>query len=90
MVKSSRPEVFCKKGGLKNFTKFYSLFFNKVAGLGLACNFNKEETVALVFSCEFCKNFKNTFVYRASLGVASERPLAISSKKTYHTCLKIS
>ena len=38
-TRSSRPEVFCKKGGLKNFTKFttkhlcHSPFFNKVAGL---------------------------------------------------------
>ena len=37
--RSSRPEVFCKKGVLSNFTKFtgkqlcQSLFFNKVAGL---------------------------------------------------------
>ena len=37
--KSSRPELFCKKGVLKNFTKFrgkhlcQSLFFNKVADL---------------------------------------------------------
>ena len=37
--KSSRPEVFCKKGVLRNFEKFLgkhlcqSLFFNKVAGL---------------------------------------------------------
>ena len=39
--RSSRPEVFCKKGVLRNFTKFtgkhlcQSLFFNKVAGLRL-------------------------------------------------------
>ena len=38
-VRSSRPEVFCKKGALKNFAKFtakrlcQSLFFNEVAGL---------------------------------------------------------
>ena len=38
-IRRSRPEVSCKKGGLKNFTKFtrkhlcHSLFFNKVAGL---------------------------------------------------------
>ena len=38
--RSSRPEVFCKKGIHRNFTKFtgkqlcQSLFFNKVAGLG--------------------------------------------------------
>ena len=37
--RSSRPEVFCKKGILKGFTKFtgkhlrWSLFFNEVAGL---------------------------------------------------------
>ena len=37
--RSIRPEVFCKKGFLRNFAKFtgkhlcQSLFFNKVAGL---------------------------------------------------------
>ena len=37
---SNRPEVFCKKGVLRNFTKFTGkhlcqrLFFNKVAGPG--------------------------------------------------------
>ena len=39
MFRSSRQEVFCKKGVLRNFAKFtgkhlcQSLFFNKVAGL---------------------------------------------------------
>ena len=39
VIRSSLPEVFCKKGVLSNFTKFtgkhlrQSLFFNKVAGL---------------------------------------------------------
>ena len=39
MFRSSRPEVFCKKGVLRNFTKFIgkhlcqSLFFNKVVRL---------------------------------------------------------
>ena len=39
LLRSSRPEVFCKKGVLRNFTKFTgkhlcpSLFFNKVVGL---------------------------------------------------------
>ena len=38
--RSSHPEVFCKKGALKNFSKFTEkhlcqiLFFNKVAGHG--------------------------------------------------------
>ena len=37
--RSSRPEVFCKKGALRNFAKFtgkylcQNLFFNKVASL---------------------------------------------------------
>ena len=41
-TRSSRPEVFCKKSVLRNFTKFtgkrlcQSLFFDKVAGLRLA------------------------------------------------------
>ena len=29
-----------------------------------ACNFNKKETLARVFSCEFYKISKNTFSYR--------------------------
>ena len=42
IFRSSRPEVFCKKGVLKNFAKFtgkhlcQSLFSNKVAGLRAA------------------------------------------------------
>ena len=41
--RSSRPEVFCKKGVLRNFRKFtgkhlcQSLFFNNVAGLRHRC-----------------------------------------------------
>ena len=72
---SSRPEVFCKKGVLRNFTKFtgkhlcQSLFFNKVADL--ACNFIKKETLAQVFPCEFCEISKNTFFYRTPLVAVS-------------------
>ena len=59
--RSSRPDVFCEKSVLQNFTKFagkhlcQSLFFNKAAGLW------KKETLAQVFSCEFCENFKKSF-----------------------------
>ena len=72
---SSRPEVFCKKGVLGNFAKFtgkhlcQSLFFNKVAGG--ACNFIKKETLAQVFSCEFCEISKNIFSQRTPLVAAS-------------------
>ena len=69
---SSRPEVFCKKGVVRNFTKFtgkplyQSLLFNKVAGLR-----PEKETLAQVFSCEFCEISKNTFFRRTPLEAAS-------------------
>ena len=53
--RSSRPDVFCKKGVLRNFAKFtgkhlrQSLFLNKVAGLRPATLLKKR----LVFSSEF-------------------------------------
>ena len=59
------PEVFCKKGILRNFAKLtgknlcQSLSFNNVAGE--ACNFIKKETLVQLFSCEFCDISKNTF-----------------------------
>ena len=59
------PEVFCRKGVLRNFTKFtgkhlyQSLLFNKVEGQ--ACNFIKKEALAQVLSCEICETSKNTF-----------------------------
>ena len=36
-----------------------------------ACNFIKRETLAQVFSCEFCEIYKNTFYYRTHLVAAS-------------------
>ena len=63
--RSSRPEVFYKKGVLKNFAKFtgkhqcQSLFLIKL--LAEACNLIKKKTLAQVFSYEFCENLKNTF-----------------------------
>ena len=70
--------MFCEKGVLSNFAKFkgkrlcQGLFFNKVAGLRpQAWNFIKKETLAQVFSCEFCKIFKNIFSYRTPLVAAS-------------------
>ena len=59
--RSSRPEVFCRKGVLRNFAKFtdkhlcQSLFLNKV------------EALAQVFSCEFCEILRNTFFYRTQI-----------------------
>ena len=75
--RSTRPDIFCKKGVLRNFTKFtvkhlcQSLFFNKVA-VEVACNFTKKETLVQVFSCEFCKISKNTFLHRTTQVADSE------------------
>ena len=55
-----------KKGVLRNLAKFTGkhlcqrFFFNKVAGQ--ACNFIKKESLAQVFSCEFCQISKNNFL----------------------------
>ena len=44
-------------------------FFNKVAG---AYSFIKKETLAQVFSCEFCEISKKTFSYRTPLVAPSD------------------
>ena len=85
-----------RKGVLRNFTKFtgkhlcQSLFFNKVI---------KKETVAQVFSCEFCEISKNTFSYRTTPVAASDnsclrkllilnrlklRPATLIKKRLWH------
>ena len=67
MSRSSQQKCSLRKGVLRNFTKFMkkylcqSLFFNKVIGLRTeACNFIKKETLAQVFSDEFCEISMNT------------------------------
>ena len=66
--RSSRPEVFCKKGVPRDFSKFtrkhlcQRLFFNQAAGLSpQACNFIKKKSLAQMLSCELCKISKHTF-----------------------------
>ena len=78
-TRSSRQEVFCKKDVRRNFAKLLgnhlcqSLFFNKVA-----CNFIKRETLAQVFSCEFCEISKNTYSYRTPPVATSEKLLGVT------------
>ena len=64
---SSRPEVFCEKGVLRNFAKLtikrlcQSLFFNKVAGLGPATLLKKR----LCYTCypvNFAKFLRTPFL----------------------------
>ena len=74
--RSSRPELFYKKGVLRNFAKLIENARARVSFLiklqAEACNFIKKDTLALVFSCEFRKISKNTFSYRTSPFSASE------------------
>ena len=60
--------MFCKKRGfLKNSQNSQENFF-------------KEETLAQVFSCEFCKNFKNTFFVEHLWTTASRLTICQSLK----------
>ena len=64
---SSRPEVFCKKGVLRNFAKFIgkhlcqSLFFNQVAGLRPA-TLLKKRLWCRCFSVNFAKFLRTPFL----------------------------
>ena len=52
-----------------------------------ACNFIKKETLAQVFSWEFCEISKNTFCYRKHLVAASVALQYISPKSSKNTKL---
>ena len=65
-VRSSCSEVFCKKGVLRNFEK------STVKQLCQSLFFNKKETLAQLFSCEFCEISRNTFSHRTPPVTASD------------------
>ena len=72
IFRSSCPEVFCRKAFLKilqNSPEPEPLFNEASCG---ACNFINKETLAQMFSCEFCGVFKNAFFYRTPPVLASE------------------
>ena len=50
---------------------------NTYARVPEACNFVKKETLAQVFSCEFCEISKNIFSHRTPLAAASASLLNI-------------
>ena len=68
--RSSRQEVFCKKGVLRNFTKFtgkhlcQSLFFNKVAGLASVDSISCESVSCEKLWCDILSN-RNRVSYQA-------------------------
>ena len=51
MVKLSKMIAFSKN----------KIYLHEISGV---CNFIKNEALTQVFSCEFCKIFKTTFLYR--------------------------
>ena len=51
-----------------------SLSQNFTKARSQTCNFIKKETLAQVFSCEFCEFSKNIFSYRTTPMTASEMP----------------
>ena len=57
--------MLCKKDVLRNFTKFTGKHLCQ-------SHFIKKGTLAQVFSCEFCKISRNTFLHRVPLVAASE------------------
>ena len=64
MHRTSLPKVLCKKGVLENLAKF--------TGKHLRQSLFSKETLAEMFSCEFCVISKNTFSYRTPPVAASE------------------
>ena len=67
-MRKQPPGVFYKKGFLKNFTKFTGKHLCQSLR---ACNFIKKETLAQLFSCEFCQIFKNIFFTEQASTTAS-------------------
>ena len=74
--RSSRPEVFCKKGAFRNLAKFTGkhlcqrLFFNKVVALRPA-TLLKKSLQHWCFPVNFAKFLRKTFFGRAPPVVAS-------------------
>ena len=88
--RSSRPEMFCKKLFLRNFSKFtgktcVTFFFIKVAGLRLVTFTLLKKRLAQVFACEFFEMVKNTFFDRTPpVPAFTARYLHQKRDKLYH------
>ena len=54
-IEAATRGILWKKGVFENFTKFTGKHLYQ------SLNFNKKDTLAQVFSCEFCEAFKDSF-----------------------------
>ena len=78
MNRNSHWSCSVRKAVLRNFAKFtgkrlcQSQFLNNVAGFRPQGSFIKIETLAHVFSCEFCEIFKNT-LFKKTRAVATSK-----------------
>ena len=82
--RSSHPEVFCKKGALRNFAKF----IGKRLWQSLFCRPQAEkETLVQLLSCEFCEISKSAFSYRTTPAAASAffKCLFVTSRTPHFT-----
>ena len=72
-LRSSHPKVFCKRGILRNFTKFFGkhlcqgLFFNKVAGPGTV-TLLKKRLWHRCFPVNYAKFLRTLFLQNTSGG----------------------
>ena len=62
-------QIMCKSISLLRLLLYVFMFIDWKTEA--ACNFIKKETLAHVFSCEFCEISKNSFSYRTPLVAAS-------------------
>ena len=62
-------------------------FLIKLQAEAEACNFINKETLAQVFSCEFCDIWKNTFFIEHLWATASEEHLQMAASAFLETVL---
>ena len=77
--------MFCKKCVLQNFAKFTGKHLRQslFQALGLQL-YSKRDSDANVF-CEFCKNFKNPFLYKKHPVAASAKHLSVCTTTSHTT-----
>ena len=73
-IKEVIVQICSVKVVLKNFAKFTEKYLCQslfLINLRQSCIFIEKETLAKMFSCEFCEIFKNIFFYKTPLVAAS-------------------